>query len=68
MKRYKHENSLSSNRWKDPTCFVLAIEKIKYYLEQKKLFNLFKESFWRWAISLCIVQLKTSDNESKDIA
>ena len=67
MKRYKHENSLSSNRWNDPTCFVLAIEKIKYYLEQKKLFNLFKESFWRWAISLCIVQLKTSDNESKEL-
>ena len=66
IKRHQHKKSLSANRRSDPACFLLSFDKIKYNLERKGLFNLFKESFWKWALSLCIVQLKTLDKKSKE--
>ena len=66
IKRHGHKKSLSSNRWKDPTCFLLAFDKIKSNLEKKGLYNLVKESFWKWALKLCIIQLKYIDNNLKE--
>ena len=66
IKRHKHKNSLTVNRKDDPACFLLAFEKIKYNLEKVGLFKFVKQSFWRWAISLCIIQLKTLDKISKE--
>ena len=67
IKRHQHKNSLSANRKNDPSCFLLSFDKIISNLEGKGLFGLFKESFWKWALSLCIIQLKTLDQESKVI-
>ena len=67
IKRHKHKNSLSSNRDKNPTCFLLSFDAIKSKLEEKGLFELVKESFWEWALSLSIIQLKTLNQESKVI-
>ena len=66
IKRHKHKNSLTVNRKDDPACFLLAFEKIKYNLEKAGLFKFVKQSFWSWAISLCIIQLKTLDKISKE--
>ena len=66
IKRHKHKISLTVNRKDDPACFLLAFEKIKYNLEKAGLFKFVKQSFWRWAISLCIIQLKTLDKISKE--
>lgn len=66
-KRHQHTKSLSANRKKDPACFISAIEKIKENLENVSLFNLVKKSFWDWAISLCLIQMKVLDRNSKKI-
>jgi lipopolysaccharide biosynthesis glycosyltransferase len=66
IKRHGHKKSLSANRWKDPTCFLLSFDKIKSNLEKKGLFNLVKESFWKWALKLCLLQLKYLDNNLKE--
>jgi len=66
IKRHGHKKSLSANRNKDPSCFLLAFKKIKFNLEKAGLFNLVKESFWKWAIKLCIIQLKNLDQNSKE--
>ena len=66
IKRHQHKRSLSANRWIDPSCFLLAFDKIIYNLEKKSLFKFVKESFWKWALSLCIIQLKTLDKQSKE--
>ena len=34
IKRHQHKKSLSSNRWKDPSCFLLSFEKIINNLEE----------------------------------
>ena len=64
-KRHKHEKSLTSNRSKYPYCFISAIEQIKKSLEHHKIFKIVNKSFWEWAISLCIIQLKTLDKDAK---
>ena len=64
-KRHQHKTSLSATRKKGPDCFIYAIEKIKSNLESKNIFKLFERSFWDWAISLCLIQLKTLDFTSK---
>ena len=66
IKRHQHKKSLSSNRWKDPSCFLLSFEKIINNLEKLGLYELMKGSFWNWAIRLCILQLKYLDNISKE--
>ena len=66
IKRHGHKKSLSANRRKDPICFLLAFDKIKSNLEKKGLYNLVKESFWKWALKLCIIQLKYIDNNLKE--
>lgn len=65
-KRYQHNKLFSPNIGKSSTCFLLAIEKIKDNLERKGLYNIVKESFWEWTISLFISQLKTLDKNSKE--
>ena len=66
IKRHGHKKSLSANRRKDPTCFLSSFDKIKSNLEAKSLYNLVKESFWKWALKLCLLQLKYLDNNSKE--
>ena len=66
IKRHGHKKSLSANRNKDPSCFLLSYEKLKYNLEKFGLYNLVKESFWKWALKLCIIQLKNLDKTSKE--
>ena len=66
IKRHGHKKALSSNRKKDPFCFLLAFDKIKHNLEKNDLYNLVKESFWIWVIKLCIIQLKNLDKDSKE--
>lgn len=66
IKRHGHKNALSSNRKKDPFCFLLSFDKIKNNLEKNHLYNLVKESFWNWVIKLCIIQLKHLDKVSKE--
>ena len=65
IKRHGHKKSLSANRNKDPSCFLLAFNKIKFNLEKAGLYNLVKESFGKWATKLCIIQLKHLDKDSK---
>ena len=65
-KRHGHKKALSSNRKKDPFCFLLAFEKIKHNLKMNHLYNLVKESFWIWVIKLCIAQLQNLDQYSKE--
>ncbi len=66
IKRHQHKQSLSANRKDDPACFILAFEKIQNNLKKKGLYKYVKGSFWNWAISLCIIQLKTLDKTSKE--
>ena len=65
IKRHGHKKSLSSNRWKDPACFLISFEKIEYNLKKKGLYDLVKESYWEWVFKLCLIQLKNLDNFSK---
>ena len=65
IKRHGHKKSLSANRNNDPTCFLSAFNKIKSNLKKYGLYNLVKESFWKWAIKLCIIQLKHLNTDSK---
>ena len=67
IKRHKRKNSLSSNKNKDPSCFNLCFEKIKTNLEIKGLFDLFKESYWRYVIHFNLNQLKYLGYKSKSI-
>ena len=66
IKRHGHKKSLSANRNKEPSCFLLSFKKLKYNLEKFGLYNLVKESFWKWALKLCIIQLKHLDKASKE--
>ena len=66
IKRHQHKASLSANRRMDPGCFLLSFDRIIFNLERKGLYNMFKKSFWNWALSLCIIQLKTLDKNSKE--
>lgn len=65
IKRHGHKKALSSNRKKDPFCFLKAFDKIKHNLEKNDLYHMVKESFWNWVIKLCIIQLKHLDKDSK---
>ena len=67
IKRHGHKKSLSSNRWKDPTCFLISFEKIVYNLKKKALYDLVQESYWKWAFKLCLIQLKNLDDYSKKL-
>ena len=67
IKRHGHKKSLSSNRWKDPTCFLVSFEKIVYNLKKKGLYDLVKGSYWKWAFKLCLIQLKNLDDYSKKL-
>ena len=58
IKRHKHKKLLSSNEWKDQTCFLLLFDKIRTNLEKIGLYFLVKESFWKWVFNICIFQLK----------
>lgn len=66
IKRHGHKKSLSANRKKDPSCFLLSFNRIKSNLEKAGLYKLVKESFWKWAVKLCIIQLKHLDKDSKE--
>lgn len=46
--------------------FLLLFKNLKTDLEKNGLYDLVKESFWNWAIQLCIFQLKDLNKESKD--
>ena len=66
IKRHEHKKSLSANRWKDSTCFLLSFDKIQSNLKKNGLYSLVKESFWKWALKLCIIQLKNIDLNLKE--
>lgn len=66
IKRHLHKKSLSANRNKDPSCFLKSFNKIKSNLKKFGLYDLLKESFWKWAINLCFIQLKNLNNNSKE--
>ena len=66
IKRHEHKKSLSANRWKDSTCFLSSFNKIQAKLKKIGLYNLLKESFWKWALKLCIIQLKNIDKNLKE--
>ena len=66
IKRYKHKKLLSSNEWKDQTCILLLFDKIRSNLERKGLYNLVKESFWKWVFNICIFQLKNLDKNLQE--
>lgn len=65
-KRNQYNKLFSPKIMTSSTCFLLSIEKIKDNLERKGLYNIVKESFWEWSISLFIKQLKTLDKNSKE--
>ena len=58
IKRHKHKKLLSSNEWKDQTCFLLLFDKIRTNLEKIGLYFLVKESFWKWVFNICIFPIK----------
>ena len=66
VKRHQNKKSLTNNKNKYPDCFLASFEKIKTFLDKKGLYNLFKESFWKWVIKLSIIHLKIYDNSSKE--
>ena len=65
IKRHKHKDSISANRYKDPICYLSSFDKIKSNLEKKGIFNLVKESFWKNFHLHNIFLLKNLDQESK---
>lgn len=65
IKRHFRKNSISSNRNKDPTCYLSSFEKIKSNLEKKDMFNLVKESFWKNFYHFSIFLLKNLDQDSR---
>ena len=65
FKRHKHGTSLSDGRNKHPDCFVYAIDAIEKDLKRYKIYDLYKNSFWEWALSLCLIQLKTLSDDAK---
>ena len=65
IKRHKHKDSISANRYKDPICYLSSFDKIKSNLKKKGIFNLVKESFWKNFHLLNIFLLKNLDQESK---
>lgn len=50
----------------DPNSLIFSFDKIKSELENKDLYNLVKESFWKWSLKLFLIQLKYSDKNLKD--
>ena len=66
IKRHGHKKSLSANRDKDPFCFILSFNKIKKILKKRGLYNLVKDSFWKWFIKLSIIQLKLLNKKIKE--
>ena len=66
IKKYPHKNSLSLNKFEAPLNILLSFEKIINSLKKKQIYDLMKESFWKWAIRLSIHQLKYLDNISKE--
>ena len=65
INKRKDNKILSDFNMKTPHHFLLSFDKIIFNLQRKNLFKLVKESFWKWALSLCIIQLKTLDINSK---
>ena len=66
FKRHCHKSSLTANRKENPFFFLISFDKIIYNLEHSNLYHLFKKSFWKWVIKLCIIQLKKLDKKSKE--
>ena len=66
IKRHGHKKSLSDNRSKDLTGFLLSFDKIQSNLKKNGLYNLVKESFWKWVFKLCLIQLKNMDINLKE--
>lgn len=66
-KRQNYSKSLTSNRHGNPCCFISAIEKIKENLDNYGLLDKLHCSFWNWAISLSLIQLRTLKLEAKEI-
>jgi hypothetical protein len=52
--------------YRDIDNILSSIDKIRYDLEIKGLFNLLKKSFWKWSLSNCIEKLKNLNKEYKE--
>ena len=65
IKRHLRKNSISSNRNKDPTCYLSSFAKIKSNLEKYDMFNLVKESFWKNFYLFSIFLLKNLDQDTR---
>ena len=65
IKTNDYKNTLFINMNEETDYLFLAIDKIKLNLEKNGLFKLVKESFFKWVLSLFIIYLKTSDQETK---
>ena len=66
IKRHEYKKSLYSNECESQPCFLLSFDNIISNLEKKGLYNLVKESFWKWAFNICIFQLKNIDKSLKE--
>ena len=64
LKKLKKRSYLQKSQ--EFSILILEIDKILFILKTKKLYNLVKESFWKWAIKLCLLQLKLSEQDSKE--
>ena len=65
IKRHGHKKSLSATRNRDPSCFLLAFNKLKLNLEKLGLYSKFKDSLWKWIIKITMTQLRHLNSESK---
>ena len=66
IKRHGHKKSLSANRNKAPNLFLSSFNKIKSNLKKFHLYHLYKKSFYKWVIQLCLAQLKRLNIDSKE--